>query len=235
MALLGKGVLAIWNGMKPGFEAEFARWHVQEHIPERVALPGFERGRRYRAVDGQGQGLAHPPFFNFYETSSVDDLESAAYQDRLNNPTPWTLATVKQFTDTSRTLCDVVISRGTGQGVFVETVAMETSLPDNVFVERLGTALDRLAALDGVVGLHLLRGRVGQNQTMTEEKKLRGVPDQEVAWLLLIETIDPEPLIEARAQTFTEAFLTEAGATKIKRGIYQLQYALGKDELQRTA
>ena len=227
MALLGKGVLAIWNGMKPGFEDEFARWHVQEHIPERVGLPGFERGRRYRAVEG------HPPFFNFYETQSVADLESPAYKERLNNPTPWTLATVKQFTETSRTLCDVMMSRGTGQGTFVETISMETNLPDGAFMDGLNDALDQLAGSSGVVGLHVLRGRIGQDQSLTEEKKLRGVPDQEVAWLLLIETTDPEPLKLVREQTFTDFFLAQSGATNIKRGIYQLQYALSKDELQR--
>ncbi len=227
MALLGKGVLAIWNGMKQGYEDQFTRWHVEEHIPERVSLPGFERGRRYRAVDG------HPAFFNFYETQSVADLESPAYKDRLNNPTPWTLATVKQFTDTSRTLCDVVISRGTGQGTFVETVAMETSLADDAFVQGLSDALHRLASSSGIVGLHLLRGRIGQDQAVTEEKKLRGVPDQEVAWLLLIEAIDLDPLTLARKETLTDQLLVQSGATHCKRGIYQLQYALSKDDLQR--
>ena len=227
MALLGKGVLAIWNGMTPGFEEEFTRWHVQEHIPERVGLPGFERGRRYVAVDG------HPQFFNFYETQTVADLESPAYKERLNNPTPWTLATVKQFTDTSRTLCNVALTRGRGEGVFIETVELETSKGDDVFTATFESALDHLAGLDGVVGLHLLRGQIGQDQTMTEERKLRGAPDREVAWLLLIETIDPEPLIVIREHALTDAFLTQIGSTKIKRGIYRLQYSLGKTELLR--
>jgi hypothetical protein len=37
MALLGRGVLAIWNGIAAGYEGEFLEWHVKEHIPERVA------------------------------------------------------------------------------------------------------------------------------------------------------------------------------------------------------
>ena len=41
MSLLGTGVLAIWNGIDPDAEREFVRWHVEEHIPERVGLPGF--------------------------------------------------------------------------------------------------------------------------------------------------------------------------------------------------
>jgi hypothetical protein len=228
MALLGQGVLAIWNGMNPGFEEEFTRWHVVEHIPERVGIPGFLRGRRYVAVDGQ------PPFFNFYETETIDVLESPAYKERLNNPTPWTLATVKEFTNTSRTLCDVVLTRGKGEGVFIETIELETHKGDDVFTATFESALDHLAGLDGIVGLHLLRGRVGRDQTVTAEKKLRGQPDQEVAWLLLIESIDPEPLIVVREHALTDAFLTQIGSTRIKRGIYRLQFALRKDELNRA-
>ena len=37
MPLLGTGVLAIRNGLAPGYDAEFVEWHVKEHIPERVA------------------------------------------------------------------------------------------------------------------------------------------------------------------------------------------------------
>jgi hypothetical protein len=76
MALIGKGVLAIWNGIAPEVEDDFVAWHVREHIPERVGLPGFLRGRRYVAVDGV------PKYFNFYETDAVDDLSSAAYMTR---------------------------------------------------------------------------------------------------------------------------------------------------------
>ena len=61
MALAGQGVLAIWNGIEDEAEADFVAWHVREHIPERVAVPGFLRGRRYVAVAGA------PKYFNFYE------------------------------------------------------------------------------------------------------------------------------------------------------------------------
>ncbi|HSV25798.1 MAG TPA: hypothetical protein VLJ17_22580, partial [Xanthobacteraceae bacterium] len=89
MALLGKGLLAIWNGITDSAEAEFVRWHIREHIPERVGLPGFLRGRRYAAHGG------HPKYFNFYETETPQTLESAAYRARLNAPTAWTQAVVK--------------------------------------------------------------------------------------------------------------------------------------------
>jgi hypothetical protein len=96
MGLLGKGVLAIWNGIAPEAEEDFVAWHVREHIPERVALSGFLRGRRYVALDG------FPKYFNFYETTTADDLSSAAYRARLDAPTDWTRKVVAQFRDTLR-------------------------------------------------------------------------------------------------------------------------------------
>ena len=50
MGLLGSAVLAIWNDIAPGGDAEFNHWHTREHVPERVGVPGFLRGRRYLAV-----------------------------------------------------------------------------------------------------------------------------------------------------------------------------------------
>ena len=100
MALAGKGVLAIWNGIAEEAESEFLSWHVREHIPERVAVPGFLKARRYVAVRGV------PKYFNFYETETPADLGSPAYLARLNAPSDWTKRVVRHFSDTSRTACD---------------------------------------------------------------------------------------------------------------------------------
>ena len=43
MTLLGQAVLAFWHDVAPGGEAEFDQWHLREHIPERLAVPGFPR------------------------------------------------------------------------------------------------------------------------------------------------------------------------------------------------
>ena len=122
MALAGQGVLAIWNGIADEAEADFVAWHVREHIPERVAVPGFLRGRRYVAEAGA------PKYFNFYETETPETLVAPAYLERLNAPSDWTRRVVRHFRDTSRTVCSVAASLGTGDGAFVGTVRL-TSRP----------------------------------------------------------------------------------------------------------
>jgi hypothetical protein len=227
MALIGKGVLAIWNGIAPAAEDEFVAWHVREHIPERVGLPGFLRGRRYVAIDG------HPKYFNFYETETVADLASPAYHARLNAPSDWTKAVVAHFTDTSRTICDVAWSSGVGEGGWIEANVLETAASaeafDTALRARLGGAI---AANPGIVGLHLLQGQAAAGQGDTAEKKLRGTPDKVAAWILLVEASRPEALAAFRSGAGAAAALVAAGATeKILRGIYQLQFALTKSEL----
>jgi hypothetical protein len=229
MGLLGKGVLAIWNGIAPEAEEDFVAWHVREHIPERVGLPGFLRGRRYVALDG------FPKYFNFYETMTADDLSSAAYRARLDAPTEWTRKVVAQFRDTSRTICDVARSVGTGDGGTVEALRLSAAPPSQTFAERMSRLMARLVEAPGIVVAHLLQGRSDASGGASAEKILRGQPDQIADWILLIEAVGPDALFALRSSGSADAALIAAGAAPtIARGCYQLQFDLSKAELART-
>ncbi len=110
MALLGNAILAIWNDIAPGGDAEFSHWHISEHFPERLGVPGFLRGRRYDAVSGA------PAYFTLYETESVGVLQSPGYLARLNAPTPWTTKCIQLFRNNRRTACRNTVSLGQGVG-----------------------------------------------------------------------------------------------------------------------
>ena len=49
MPLKGSAFLALWNDIEPQRRTEYDAWHTFEHVPERVGIPGFIRGRRYVA------------------------------------------------------------------------------------------------------------------------------------------------------------------------------------------
>ncbi len=228
MALLGKGVLAIWNGTTDAAEAEFVRWHVREHIPERVGLPGFLRGRRYVGLDGR------PKYFNFYETASVETLESSAYRDRLNNPTPWTQRVVSEFRDTIRTVCTVAESAGLGTGAWIETIRLGAVADPQIFRDGLiKTHLPAAMAADGIVAAHLLQGLVPATTGGTVESKLRGAPDGMAAWIILLEAVEAEPLQALRSAGMSASVLRSCGSHgELERGIYRLQYSLSNEELR---
>jgi hypothetical protein len=223
VALLGSAVLAIWNGIDQAAEADFVRWHIKEHIPERVGLPGFRRGRRYVAVEGT------PKYFNFYETDDVETLTSESYIARLNAPTPWTRQVVAQFRDTIRTVCNVVASSGIGQGAWIEAVRIASGAHERALGQALDRRfVDRVTALDGVVAAHVLKGQVGQSRPNTAESALRGSPDRLVDWVVLIEGAEADAL---RAIRKTEVWGASLGDAAVERGIYRLQYGLSREDL----
>src|SRR5882762_6209676 len=80
----GTGLLKEWADVPADKEAEFNRWYNEEHLAERLAIPGFLNGARYEAVKGGPKHLA------VYELESPAVLESAAYKKVSDNPTPWT-------------------------------------------------------------------------------------------------------------------------------------------------
>lgn len=227
MALLGSAVLAIWNGIEAGAEADFVRWHIKEHIPERVGLPGFLRGRRYVALEGT------PKFFNFYETDGVETLTSESYIARLNAPTPWTRQVVAQFRDTIRTACGVVASSGMGQGAWIEAVRIASGANERALGQSLDRRfVDRVTAFDGVVAAHVLKGQADQSRRNTTESALRGSPDRLVDWVVLIEAAEAESLRAIRNAPVWSEVLGEAA---VERGIYRLQYALSREDLAESA
>ena len=97
--LAGEAVVAIWHDIAPEGRAQFYEWHQREHMPERVAIPGFNRGRRWIRVAGDGQ-----EWFNSYEVDRFETLVGQDYLGRLNAPTQWTKDTVVQFRNVTRGL-----------------------------------------------------------------------------------------------------------------------------------
>jgi len=80
----GAGLLMVWADVPADKEEEFNRWYNEEHLPERLAVPGFLDGARYEAVKGGPKHLA------CYELEDAAVLESAAYKRVQANPTEWT-------------------------------------------------------------------------------------------------------------------------------------------------
>ena len=52
MAAQQPGILAIFNDVAAGREAEFDAWFQGEHLVERLGVPGFLYGRRHQAISG---------------------------------------------------------------------------------------------------------------------------------------------------------------------------------------
>ena len=100
------GLMAFWADIDSGYERRFLEWHNCEHMPERVSVPGFREGRRYRDLGGLSRYLM------MYFTESAGVLGSDAYTERLNHPTPWTRESLGHFHNPSRNVYSVLADRG---------------------------------------------------------------------------------------------------------------------------
>ena len=188
MGLAGSGAVAIWHDIAPEGRAAFYAWHGREHMPERVAIPGFLRGRRYAAVQGA------PQYFNLYETDSPAVVTGSDYLARLNDPTPWTVATVRHFRGVARSLCEVAASAGEGQGGLMAT--FRYALPVDVVAahrDRLvSSVVPETARAPGVAGCHWLVADEAASAVETAERKVRGEANEVPRWILLVESWDDE-------------------------------------------
>jgi len=106
MALLGRAAMLLWYDIIPEQIAEHDDWHTRQHFPERVGIPGFIRAQRWVSRSPGSR------YFVVYEVSDVDVLSSAAYLERLNNPTPWTRKMMPHYRGMTRGLCSVMKSAG---------------------------------------------------------------------------------------------------------------------------
>ncbi len=227
MALLGDGAMVFWHDIV-GDDGDYNHWHGFEHMPERVGIDGFHRGRPYRAH------WAGPEYFNMYETRAPDTLTSPAYLERLNDPTPWTKSTLGAFRNSNRTLCRIASSHGKGTGGYLLTVRLSPGIGAGTGLAAAlsDTILPELVTGPAVVGAHLLRADESASRVETEEKALRDAPDEVADWVVLVEAMAPVPLETLLDEDLSEAALGGHGATGGQlSAIYRLLHILHGDEL----
>ena len=79
----GDGLLLVFSDVAPEHDAEFNRWYNEEHIPERLSIPGVLDAARYQAVQGG------PKYLACYELASPEAWHSEEWQRWLREPTEW--------------------------------------------------------------------------------------------------------------------------------------------------
>ena len=189
------GILAIFNNVAPGREAEFEAWFQHEHLAERIAVPGFLLGRRHEAIAGE------PQYFNFYVTTSSAILKSPGYLGRLDQPTPMTRTVMSEiFKDMIRTVCDRVFRRGNLRGTGVVTVRFGQR-PDETL---LRATIERLIQNPAVACGEIWLAADKRDFPVSMEERLRG-GDRKIEACLVVETLrlpDAEKIAASLAGTF---------------------------------
>lgn len=94
-----RGLLLTLTEPPPAMEEEFNAWYDTEHVPERLAIPGFRSARRW---------IADRTYLATYELDSAKVLQSPAYLARFQNQTPWSRRCLGKLVVFKRWACEQI-------------------------------------------------------------------------------------------------------------------------------
>lgn len=220
--MLGRAAMLLAFDIAEPAIAEHDDWHTHEHLPERLSIPGFLRGTRWVALRA-GQ----PRYFVIYEVRDTDVLTSAAYLERLNNPTPWTRKMMPSYRGMTRGFCAVTGRAGLGLGNAALAVRFK---PDDASALRdwlVKEVLPGLATRPGLGGCFLFESAVAP--PMTSEQRIRGA-DAGVDWALVVTGYDEQAVAGVERADLKKTRLEGRGAAIAGFGLYRTHYVLYEGE-----
>jgi len=204
---MNSGILALWNDCADGFETEYEDWYQGEHLPERLAIPGFMRGRRFQSIAGD------PTYFTYYETTSAQILNSEDYIQRLNNPSEMTRHVMANvFTNMNRTICERSRVEGRYRGGYALTFRFEATAPSQQIVDEVFAELGPQRSVARVEWWQA----AGGGKSLSTEEKIRG-GDRSITACLLVEALRERDVTALQQQVSRHL---DANASRA--GVYQL-------------
>jgi hypothetical protein len=203
------GILAVWNDRPDAIAGAYEHWYMSEHIPERLAVPGFRTARRYEAIS------ADRAFFTFYEVDGAQVLGSPAYMARLADPTPLTRSIMPNFLNMVRSVFTEERREGSGAGGAAVVIRYANGAPN----ELPRAAMDTIARSD-IVGARIWQA-AANTPSDTVESRIRPSPDAVAGGAVVIETARA-----AAAQQLAAALGREAAGGEAV-GCYRLLCAFG--------
>jgi rubrerythrin len=79
---IGNTILLVMMDVEEGHEAEFDRWYNEEHLPERMEIPGYVSARRFKLEEGNGV----LKYLCIWELEDASPLESEMYKSQRARP-----------------------------------------------------------------------------------------------------------------------------------------------------
>jgi hypothetical protein len=171
-----EGFLVVLSDVKSQDERDYLEWLTTEHAQERLGIPGFLGVRVFRRNVAGGRR-----YFIRYRLKSGDIVDSPAYLDRLNHPTPWSRRIMPRLENFGRGggIVAALTGNSTGQSVLVIELA---EVPAD-----LSKLLIFPEAMVRPASVHLLVTDPQKSALRTSERALRN-SDNSFAGLLLVES-----------------------------------------------
>jgi hypothetical protein len=205
------GFLVVLSDVKSEDDHDYFNWLTTEHVEERLGIPGFLAVRIFRMPIHGGHR-----YFIWYRLENSDVVDSTAYVERLNNPTPW-----------SRRIMPTLGNFGRGGGCVAAFAGSESSSSMlAVGLNEVPSDPDKMVgnakAVPGIGSAHLLITDTEKSEIRTRERDLRA-SNSSFAGVLIIESASQEALNRAAA-------LPVAVTSNVDRigGFYREVFALAR-------
>lgn len=85
---IGSTILVVMMEVDAADDAVFNKWYNEEHLPERMAIPGYISARRFMldSQDDQANGVLR--YLCIWELEDGSPLQSRLYREQNAKPTP---------------------------------------------------------------------------------------------------------------------------------------------------
>ena len=216
-------VMAVWGDADPAAEAEFNEWYHREHVPERVGMPGWLNGRRYRKV-----GRGRHRYLAVYDVASLRSFADPAYRQALDHPSDWTRRMMPHFRNFVRATCRVRLRIGEVAGSVVATVRYDPGDGDREAIARwlAGDVLHSLREREGITRVQLWEADLDTSLARSGEQAIRMGSDGRAPFTAVIEATDRSFADSALRETEIASGLSARGARAVVSGLYGLMFAL---------
>ncbi|AJP58672.1 hypothetical protein UC34_20520 [Pandoraea vervacti] len=187
--------LCIWTNIDPAFEADFNRWYDREHMQERVAIPGFQFARRFKALHDCAR-----PYLALYCTRDAAVFTSEPYAQAFQHQTEWSLRNFARMQGTQRRVGTLDVEAGQGQGGMLAAFVLTAATVAQARA-RLDAQLAELVQGDGIVRA-TLQVTV---PTLSVSLTAKDAPLPPADAVVLVEGTDPDA-VRAAAETLAAAY-----------------------------
>ena len=92
---IGGTIMVVMMEVDPEHEEEFNRWYDEEHLPERLEIPGYISARRFKLEEGSGV-LKYLCIWELEDGSPLQSEEYQAQQLRPSELRDWAHSYIKQ-------------------------------------------------------------------------------------------------------------------------------------------
>lgn len=251
--LRGEGLLVLWGqvDITKIDEEALNDWWTNEHLPERLNIPGFLHARRYFAPNDVSPNIRK--YLTLYEVSTLDVLTSPGYMTSLEGPTAKTTKFMAGMGSQNRSACTVLhstprpefvgLSHGVGGSIahIVCTPPTDASTRQSLkqwITESFASSL--LTSHQTILALHFVQRDEAATQSGTKTKSYVavGFSNTETAkvpqeqWIILVEMSTSPSLPDAKKRLERiEPFVAQLNEKGIEVGsaeIYDLLSAVSE-------